>query len=452
MNPPRVLWYSLLAAGTLSVALPSAGARAGSPGAGAPPASAAPSIDWAAKNKALEAVYAEAQSATGQPPSPEALAAAVEGILADVDLASLELAQLERGWGFIVRSPALREAGLARLDVLAQATDASGAQAAMSLAQRLSSAPERQAAAAKMFFDHAAAEEYLKSRGMRARMQAAALILALNAEDRAPYVDRVVGWADVFTVEAPMSDLRSMNGFAMALRDLSQRMPEALPKAEFDAVRVRLVGVARGAAEKATSEDRPEDAKALAGIAKRLDSAAMRGELIGNAAPALTFEWIEDPGGTPQWRTLEDLKGKVVVLDFWATWCGPCVASFPNIKELRAHYSPEDLVIIGATSLQGSHFWARSEEKPDRERKVDTAGNPDLERQLMREYMAEMGLTWAVAFTAEEVFNPEYDVNGIPHLAIIDTQGRIQHNGLHPSMPMAEKTAIIDALLAERGR
>ena len=131
------------------------------------------------------------------------------------------------------------------------------------------------------------------------------------------------------------------------------------------------------------------------------------------------------------------------MLDFWATWCGPCVASFPNVRELREHYAPEDVVILGVTSLQGRHF-------PRGEQPIDCEDDPDKERSLMAEYIKAMEITWPVAFSTTEVFNPDYDVNGIPHLAIIDANGVLRHNGLHPAMEFEKKTAIIDALLAER--
>lgn len=417
-----------------------------------PPASGAvstaPAIDWAAISKAIDAFVAQEQARTGGAVDMEALRAKSVELLAGIDLATLDVAQLERGWSLINRDPAMRQAGLARFAVLAEDRGLDGAQAAMSLAQRSrGESPETVAANVKAALDHPGVEQLFESRGLRSRMQAAGMISALPEDERAPYVERVIEWSAAFTPEAPMGDLRMMSGYAMTLRDMQERMPDTLSRERFNDVRTKLVVVAIAAAEKAESDERAEDAKAMRTIAKRLDSAAMRGELIDGPAPALTFEWIEDSGGTPQWKSLEDLKGKVVILDFWATWCGPCVASFPNIKELRAHYSPEDLVIIGVTSLQGSHNWPRDASKPDRERKVETKGNPDLERELMAEYMKELGLTWTVAFTAEEVFNPEYDVNGIPHLAIIDREGRIRHNGLHPAMPMDEKKALIDPLV-----
>ena len=72
--------------------------------------------------------------------------------------------------------------------------------------------------------------------------------------------------------------------------------------------------------------------------------------------------------------------------------------------------------------------------------------------KLMGEFMRAHGMTWIVAFTEEEVFNPDYGVRGIPHLAIVDAEGTVRYNGLHPSTTsLAEKSKKIDALLKPLG-
>lgn len=174
-----------------------------------------------------------------------------------------------------------------------------------------------------------------------------------------------------------------------------------------------------------------------------LNSLFAQGKLIGSPAPEIDFAWISNGDA----KKLSDFKGKVVVIDFWATWCGPCVKSFPNIRELQKRYKGYPVEIIGVTSLQGRHI-DRSGEKPQT---VDTKGNPELEYSLMKEFMKNMDMNWTVAFSTQAVFNPEYGVKGIPHVAIVDAEGNVRYNVLRPYDAPYHEAEKIDGLLKEAG-
>jgi thiol-disulfide isomerase/thioredoxin len=175
-------------------------------------------------------------------------------------------------------------------------------------------------------------------------------------------------------------------------------------------------------------------------LVEYLEGPAGRSELIGHQTPPLTFSWVRGPDAP--FASLADLEGKVVVLDFWATWCGPCVATFPNIRELQGHYAGKDVVIIGVTSIQGYHV-------PVGGGIVNVKDDPDRELALMTDYIARNDITWNIAFSTRGVVDPRFDVRGIPHLTIIDADGRVRHNGLHPGDgTLAEKIELIDAVLS----
>ena len=142
---------------------------------------------------------------------------------------------------------------------------------------------------------------------------------------------------------------------------------------------------------------------------------------------------------------MADLRGKVVIVDFWATWCGPCVRSFPNVRKLQERYKNYDVVILGVTSIQGRHI--------DRINKktIDTKGNPENEMELMKTFMKQQNMTWKVAFAKQGVYNPDYGVHGVPHIAIIDAEGKVRYNGINPNSDPYEEAEKIDALLKEAG-
>jgi thiol-disulfide isomerase/thioredoxin len=195
--------------------------------------------------------------------------------------------------------------------------------------------------------------------------------------------------------------------------------------------------------------------EALSNAEKKLDGAFMKGELIGHPAPDLTITWTNME---PAIKSLADLKGKVVVMDFWATWCGPCVAAFPDVKKLQAHYEGYPVVLLGVTSLQGFHVSGPKIGEDGtviaETRSIDCKDDPEKEMKLMGEYIKERGITWKIAFSKESVFNSEYGVYSIPHVVIIDAKGNVRYRRLHPNdkaVPMIDKVRMIDGLLREAG-
>ena len=162
--------------------------------------------------------------------------------------------------------------------------------------------------------------------------------------------------------------------------------------------------------------------------------------LEGKPAPELVLDaWIGDE------TSLEKLRGKVVVVDFWATWCGPCVASFPDVAELVKYFDGYDVVFLGVTSPQKRVFFRDERGRQDAE---DFAA----ECKMMADYKKSMGMTWPIVMTKQNVFNPDFAIEGIPHVAIIGADGKVAYNGMHPAGDPAEKVEKINGLLEKAGK
>jgi thiol-disulfide isomerase/thioredoxin len=375
--------------------------------------------------------YMEAEQAAGRGLTREGVAQWATGALVDLDVTTLSASDLaELSW-IIDMVPAKKAQLVAHLEVLSKAPDADGFEAAVLLArQHMNSAEELDI------------EALLSHPGLRTAIetgQASSLFSMLGYADPAALKAHkavLVGIVDTLTASGKPDNLMAAAGLATGLAKPDVGLDKAQRNAMFDHIVIAL--------RKAVAAD-PDNAMEfndrMESRAVYLAGPAARGELIGNEAPNLNFLWVSN-GGTQ--KSLRDYKGKVVVLDFWATWCGPCVGSFPQVRELQERYKDYDVAILGVTSVQGQHYGGG---KP-----VDVEGKPEAEFKLMQQFMGEKDVTWTVAFSTDEVFNPNYGVNGIPHVAILDTQGRVIENGLHPGMEVEHKYELIDGLLAKAGK
>jgi thiol-disulfide isomerase/thioredoxin len=191
-----------------------------------------------------------------------------------------------------------------------------------------------------------------------------------------------------------------------AIEDFAKRAPkdERVPQLLFQAASSATDKGRKADLFARVSKDYPYSPAAKK-VADRASQASIPEDITEMVGLPFKLDFTDAIKGSPV--SIEGLKGKVVVIDFWATWCGPCVAEMPKMKKIYAEYKDKGVEFIGVSLDQSK-----------------AQGGLDK----LKEFVAKNGIEWPQYYQGnfwQSEFSSSWHINSIPCVFLVDADGKL---------------------------
>ncbi len=143
--------------------------------------------------------------------------------------------------------------------------------------------------------------------------------------------------------------------------------------------------------------------------------------LIGKPAPDLQGDFALNGTAT----RLADLKGKIVVVEFWAVWCTPCLATVSDLRDWQKEFQDDNVVVLGVTKYQKDFGF----NKLTGAVKAGSNLAPQQERDMLKDFARYHKMTYPLLVLPDESWAraaKDYNIRGIPTFVVIDRKGNVR--------------------------